>query len=92
MMKVRRMLLIAVAAGAVAIGSITFGLSGRAGAGANACGTQTQTAAACARCGDGVCARSCENERSCPADCKAVVSETEKAVAEMSAEQAAVVN
>ena len=27
------------------------------------------TAASCARCGDGVCARSCENERTCPADC-----------------------
>ena len=26
---------------------------------------------ACARCGDGVCARSCENERSCPKDCAA---------------------
>lgn len=27
------------------------------------------TAASCARCGDGYCARSCENERTCPADC-----------------------
>lgn len=26
-------------------------------------------AAACARCGDGYCARSCENEFTCPADC-----------------------
>ena len=25
--------------------------------------------AACARCGDGVCARSCENATSCPRDC-----------------------
>ncbi len=91
-MKLRRMLLIATAAGAVAIGSITFGLSGRAGAGTNACGTQTRTAAACARCGDGVCARSCENERTCPADCKAVSTETEKAAADASAEKSAVVN
>lgn len=27
------------------------------------------TLSACARCGDGVCARSCENEFSCPRDC-----------------------
>lgn len=27
------------------------------------------TAASCQRCGDGYCARSCENERTCPADC-----------------------
>ena len=26
-------------------------------------------AASCQRCGDGYCARSCENERTCPADC-----------------------
>lgn len=92
MIKVRKMLLIAAAAGAFAIGSITLGLRGQAGAGANACGTETQTAAACARCGDGVCARSCENERTCPADCKAVASETEKAVADKSVEQAGVAN
>ena len=24
---------------------------------------------ACQRCGDGFCARSCENERTCPQDC-----------------------
>jgi hypothetical protein len=92
MMKVRKMLLIAAAAGAITFGSIILGLREQAGAGANACGAQTQTAAACARCGDGVCARSCENERTCPADCKAVVSETEKAVADKSVEQAGVVN
>jgi hypothetical protein len=23
----------------------------------------------CQRCGDGICARSCENERTCPQDC-----------------------
>lgn len=27
-------------------------------------------AASCQRCGDGYCAPSCENERTCPADCK----------------------
>jgi hypothetical protein len=30
---------------------------------------------ACQRCGDGVCARSCENERSCPQDCGGTTSE-----------------
>lgn len=30
---------------------------------------EAQIQLACARCGDGVCARSCENERSCPRDC-----------------------
>ena len=29
----------------------------------------TAVAASCQRCGDGYCARSCENERTCPADC-----------------------
>jgi hypothetical protein len=72
-MNLRRALLIAVAVCAVAIGSISFGMLGLADTGVE------QTAAACARCGDGVCARSCENERTCPADCKAV-----KSAAEMS--------
>jgi hypothetical protein len=27
------------------------------------------TAGACQKCGDGYCARSCENERTCPRDC-----------------------
>lgn len=27
--------------------------------------------ASCQRCGDGYCAPSCENERTCPADCRA---------------------
>ena len=30
---------------------------------------KTAAASACQRCGDGYCARSCENERTCPADC-----------------------
>ena len=32
-------------------------------------GEQPQAAAACQRCGDGYCARSCENAITCPADC-----------------------
>jgi hypothetical protein len=28
-------------------------------------------ASSCQRCGDGYCAPSCENERTCPADCRA---------------------
>jgi len=61
-MNLRRTLLIAAAVCAIAFGSISFGLPWLAGGG-------EPTAAACARCGDGVCARSCENERSCPRDC-----------------------
>ena len=56
-MNLRRALLIAAAAGAAALGTISFSLSGYFGAGA------------CARCGDGVCARSCETAASCPRDC-----------------------
>jgi len=48
-----RALLILVVIFAVAI---LAGYSGREGA-------------ACARCGDGVCARSCESATSCPRDC-----------------------
>ena len=33
--------------------------------------TDLVTAASCQRCGDGYCAPSCENERTCPADCRA---------------------
>ena len=66
-MNLRKALLIAAAAGAVALGSISFSLSGFAGAGA--CGGETEVAASCARCGDGVCARSCETAASCPRDC-----------------------
>lgn len=32
--------------------------------------TDRVTTASCQRCGDGYCAPSCENERTCPADCK----------------------
>ena len=33
-------------------------------------GSDRVTTASCQRCGDGYCAPSCENERTCPADCK----------------------
>lgn len=37
---------------------------------------QTQSAAACGRCGDGACVKSCgENAKTCPADCGGVPSE-----------------
>jgi hypothetical protein len=62
-MNLRRALLIAAAAGAVALGSISLSLSGFVGGG------KTEAAASCARCGDGVCARSCETAASCPRDC-----------------------
>ena len=31
---------------------------------------ETKQAASCQRCGDGYCAPSCENEFTCPKDCK----------------------
>lgn len=61
-MNLRRMLLIAAAAAAVAFGSVSLGLPGLAEVGCT-------TAGACARCGDGVCAKSCENATTCPRDC-----------------------
>lgn len=60
-MNLRRTLLIVVAFLAVVFGAISFGLAGYRGGGT--------TAGACARCGDGVCARSCESATSCPKDC-----------------------
>jgi hypothetical protein len=49
--------------------SIGFGLYGSFEAATqDNSGRQTQ-AAACARCGDGVCAKSCENATTCPRDC-----------------------
>ena len=40
---------------------------------ARATDNKPQTAAACAKCGDGQCQRSCgENEKSCPRDCGGV--------------------
>jgi hypothetical protein len=56
------MLLLAAAAIAIAFGSVSLGLPGVAEVGCT-------TAGACARCGDGVCAKSCESATSCPKDC-----------------------
>ncbi len=70
-MKTLRASLIAVA---ICAAAVAFGYNGGFGVADtknNSGVEQPQVAAACARCGDGVCARSCENERTCPADCKA---------------------
>ena len=61
-MRLRRILLIVAAVLVIAFGAISFGLTGTGG------GVEP-TAAACAICGDGVCAKSCENKYSCPRDC-----------------------
>lgn len=37
-------------------------------------GTPEPEVSRCARCGDGVCAKSCENALSCPQDCGGVPS------------------
>lgn len=66
-MSLRRTLLVIVAFLVVALGAISFGLPRLAGGG-------EPTAAACAICGDGVCAKSCENKYSCPKDCGGTVS------------------
>ena len=63
-MKYLRATLIAVAFAAVSIGF------GAASAVEKSCSAPQQGAAAsCQRCGDGYCARSCENAQTCPADC-----------------------
>jgi hypothetical protein len=67
-MKFLRASLVAIALSAVSIGIgyARFGV-------ARATDNQPQTPAACARCGDGQCQRSCgENEKSCPRDCGGV--------------------
>ena len=58
-MKYLRATLIALA---VAVVSIGFGA-------ASAIEQGGEEASACQKCGDGICARSCENERTCPQDC-----------------------
>lgn len=58
-MKYLRATLIALAFAAVSIG---FGAASVIEQGG-------EEPAACQKCGDGVCARSCENERTCPQDC-----------------------
>ena len=59
-MKYLRATLIAVAFAAVSIGFGAVSAIEQSG---------EQEPAACQKCGDGVCARSCENERTCPQDC-----------------------
>ena len=64
-MKFLRASLVAIAFSAVSIGFgyAHFGV-------ARAIDNEPDTPAACAKCGDGQCQRSCgENERSCPRDC-----------------------
>jgi len=56
-MKYLRATLIALALAAAAIGFAAGGIS------------VGQGVAACQRCGDGYCARSCENAQTCPQDC-----------------------
>jgi hypothetical protein len=65
-MNLRRTLLIVATFLAIVFGVISFGMLA---------GGET-TAGACARCGDGVCAKSCENKYSCPQDCGGVPSTT----------------
>ena len=61
-MKYLRATLIAVALAVVSIG---FGAASAVDNGRE----PQQSAAYCQRCGDGYCARSCENAQTCPADC-----------------------
>ena len=58
-MKYLRITLIAVALAGASIG---LGM-------ATTVGPESQEAARCQRCGDGVCAKSCENAQTCPQDC-----------------------
>jgi hypothetical protein len=62
-MRYLRATLIAVALAVVSIGF------GAASAVDKSSGEPQQSAAFCQRCGDGYCARSCENAQTCPADC-----------------------
>jgi len=67
-MKFLRASLIAIALSVVSIGFgyVQFGT-------ARATDNESQTPAACARCGDGQCQKSCgENEKTCPRDCGGV--------------------
>lgn len=59
-MKYFRLTLISIALAAAA--SIGLGVS-------YSSAPDSQAAAFCQRCGDGVCAKSCENAQSCPQDC-----------------------
>jgi hypothetical protein len=71
-MKLLRASVVAVALSAVSIGIgyAQFGV---------ARGTDNEPAAACARCGDGQCQKSCgENEKTCPRDCGGVPQESSR--------------
>jgi hypothetical protein len=61
-MNLRRLLLIATAAIAIALSTFSYGLP-------LLIGGCEPTAGACQRCGDGYCAKSCENQYTCPKDC-----------------------
>lgn len=61
-MNLRRLLLIVVAAFAITFGAFSYGP-------ALLTGGSEPTAGACQICGDGYCARSCENQYTCPRDC-----------------------
>lgn len=65
-MRYLRLTLIAVALAATSIG---LGV-----ANTNKATPESTEATRCARCGDGVCAKSCENALSCPQDCGGVPS------------------
>jgi len=59
-MRLRRTLLIVAAVLAIVFGVISLGMLAGGG---------ETTAGACQRCGDGYCAKSCENKYTCPQDC-----------------------
>lgn len=74
-MKLRRILLVAAAACAVAYGSFSLGLPVPAADNVQACAEKGQTTARCGKCGDGQCVKSCgETATSCPKDCGGVPS------------------
>jgi hypothetical protein len=59
-MRLRRILMVVAAVLVFAVGAISFvTLTGRG----------ETTAGACQICGDGYCAKSCENKYTCPRDC-----------------------
>jgi hypothetical protein len=68
-MKRLRATLIALAICAASVGISVYGSFGVASTKDNNGSEQAQVTTACARCGDGVCAKSCENATTCPRDC-----------------------
>lgn len=51
---------------AVALAAVSIGFGAASAVDNN---NSEQGASFCARCGDGVCAKSCENAQTCPRDC-----------------------